>query len=191
MARLSESGILPRQLAEDWYCNQQMEHRYDGHIAPINKIVDDLCNEAKKITVPYVAPIYGGVNARLLSILRDPGPKANQSKFLSIENDDPTAERMYWLIDEIGINVDHMVPWNAYPWYINREPKSAELGAGVEPLRSVIDLMPKLRVVILHGGTARKSWKKLTASYKNSICERKLEIIETYHPSPQAFRHKR
>jgi len=39
----------------------------------------------------------GGVDALALSISRDPGPKAGGTKgsgFLSIENDDPSAERM-------------------------------------------------------------------------------------------------
>jgi hypothetical protein len=41
--------------------------------------------------------MYRGVDAPALSISRDPGPKAGGDKgsgFLSVENDDPSAERM-------------------------------------------------------------------------------------------------
>jgi hypothetical protein len=46
------------------------------HIAPINALVDELRNEGRG-WAPYIAPLYGGIDARMLSILRDPGPAAN------------------------------------------------------------------------------------------------------------------
>ena len=180
---------MPRRMADTEFRNQQWLHRFDNHIAPINKLVDELCGEGK---MPYVAPIYGGINARLLSVLRDPGPKTqldHGSGFLCIENDDATAERMYGLIAETGIDISDMLPWNAYPWYINRAPTAVELNAGVDPLKRIIDLLPKLRVVLLHGGTAQNSWKRLTRRYPNIIVERGLQIIATYHTSPKAFWH--
>jgi hypothetical protein len=102
--------------------------------------------------------MYGGVNARLLSVLRDPGPMTqettNGSGFLCMENDDASAEAICNLFAEAGIDAGDIIPWNAYPWYINRVPKAAELDDGVTPLKSIINLLPKLRVVMLHGGSA-------------------------------------
>jgi hypothetical protein len=43
--------------------------RLDGrlpHVAPVNALADEL-----RGWVPYVAPLYGGVEARMLSVLRD------------------------------------------------------------------------------------------------------------------------
>ena len=64
------------------------------HVAPINALVDDL-RQWGRGWVPYVAPIYGGVNAQMLSVLRDPGPMTDSagkgSGFLCLENDDAAA----------------------------------------------------------------------------------------------------
>jgi hypothetical protein len=66
--------------------------------------------------------MYGGIDARMLSVLSDPGPmtdaKTGGSGFLCLENDGPTAERIATLLDEAGIAASDMNPRNAYPWYI-------------------------------------------------------------------------
>ncbi len=48
------------------------------HIAPINALVDDL-RGGERGWLPYVAPLYGGVDARMLSVHRDPGPATNDA----------------------------------------------------------------------------------------------------------------
>lgn len=179
-------------MADAGFRNQQWLNRYSDHIAPINRLVDELCNDGIHGWAPYVAPMYGGVNARLLSVLRDPGPRTQDSRFLCVENDDPTAEAMFWLLREAGIGVGEMVPWNAYPWYINRAPTAAEIHPGVAPLRRIIELLPDLRVVVLHGVDAKKVWKRFDKLYHNivdDLTERGVQIIKTYHTSRQAFRH--
>ncbi len=171
---------------------QQWRDRYAKHIAPINNLVDELAREPGRGWLPYVAPIYGGVTARLLSVLRDPGPATRSeegSGFLSMENDDSTAETIEKLFREAGIAATEIVPWNAYPWYINRSPNADELRAGLEPLRRLIDLLPKLRVVMLHGGSAQTAWKLFARAYPTMVSERELPVISTYHTSRQAFWH--
>jgi hypothetical protein len=44
----------------------------------------------------------------------------------------------------------------------NDKPAPAELEAGVEPLRRLLGILPRLRVVMLHGGSAQDGWKRLT-----------------------------
>lgn len=74
---------------------------------------------------------------------------------------------------------------NAYPWYINRLPRAAELEAGVEPLRRLLGLLPGLRVVMLHGGSARDGWRRLVRRHPDAALQ--LEVVPTYHTSSQAF----
>jgi len=55
--------------------------------------------------VPAIAPWHGGIEARVLSVLRDPGPKTltvGGSGFLCIENDDPTAHRQAEMFAAVG-----------------------------------------------------------------------------------------
>lgn len=78
-----------------------------------------------------------------------------------------------------------MVPWNAYPWYINRLPRAAELDAGVQPLRRLISLLPRLRVVMLNGGEAKALWKRYTRAFPGD--SGRWLVLPTYHPSNQAF----
>lgn len=189
---------MGRKMRDIKYRDEQFAHRYDEHIKPINQLVDRLrkCRGDEDESVPYVAPIYGGVNARLLSILRDPGSRTQGkegSGFLSIENDDATAEhigKLFAEAGEAGIDIKDVIPWNAYPWYINnRKPKASELNDGVEPLKDLIDLLPKLQVVMLHGVSAKDGWKRFMRRYPNIVTERGLQVIGTYHPSRQAFWH--
>jgi hypothetical protein len=103
------------------------------HIAPINQFVDSIQDRDGMRWAPYVAPLHGGVDAQVLSILRDPGPATQDesgSGFVAIENDDPTAERQVKLFESAGISPRQVLPWNAYPWYFTRQPTASELDAG-------------------------------------------------------------
>ena len=168
---------------------QQADNLRAPHVAPVNALVDELINPADRGWVPYVAPLYGGVNARVLNIHRDPGPKTHSqhggSGFLCTENDDASAERFATLLDSAGIAVSETLSWNAYPWYINRLPRAAELEAGVEPLRRLLGLLARLRVVMLHGGSAQDGWRRLARRHPDLALG--LEIVPTYHTSNQAF----
>jgi hypothetical protein len=158
------------------------------HVAPINALVDELREEGRG-WVPYVAPIYGGVEAEMLSVLRDPGPMTDSSRdgsgFLCLENDDPAAELFATLLADAGIAPAQMTPWNAYPWYINRKPDAGELAAGLDPLGRLLELLPRLRVVMLNGGDAQSLWRKFTAAYPRLAAS--YHVLPTYHTARQAF----
>jgi hypothetical protein len=168
---------------------QQLDGLRAPHVAPINALVDELRDRDGRGWVPYVAPVYGGICARVLCIQRDPGPMTRSqhggSGFLCPENDDPTAERYAIMLDEAGIAVSDILGWNAYPWFINRAPRAAELEAGVEPLRRLCGLLPELRVVMLHGGSARDGWARLARRHPRVVAP--FEVVPTYHTSPRAF----
>jgi hypothetical protein len=178
-------------MADRAFREDQWAHRYDAHVVPINSLVDSMCR-GERGWAPYVAPMYGGTNARLLSVLRDPGPKTQKkegSGFLSMENDDATAEAISEYFGSVRIGADQVVPWNVFPWYINRAPTSAEIQFGLEPLHEIVRLLPRLRVVMLHGGSAHAGWKHFERKYPESVQGRSIHVIKTYHTSRQAFWH--
>lgn len=166
-----------------------MNRRYEPHIGPFNRLVDELRTEDE--WMPYIAPLYGGVNAEVLAVFQDPGPKTQQGKgsgMLCVENDDVSAERHYNFLRNAGIAHDSLMVWNTYPWYINRKPSSAEIDRGLEPLRRVVELCPALRVVMAHGGAAQTAWRRFCLLNPDLVAS--ITTIETYHTSRQALFHK-
>jgi hypothetical protein len=125
----------------------------------------------------------------MLHIMRDPGPMTHAelagSGFLCLENDDDTAVRFASLLTEAGLDPSDDVPWNAYPWYINRRPGAAECAAGVEPLRRLLGLLPRVRVVMLNGGEAKDVWRRLARAHPKVAG--RYAVLPTYHTSKQAF----
>jgi hypothetical protein len=87
---------MVRRMRDHAYRAEQWRNRYAPHVEPINRLVDELGELRPGARPPYVAPMYRGVHAPMVAILRDPGPKAGGaagSGFLSVGNDDQTAER--------------------------------------------------------------------------------------------------
>ncbi|WP_250005689.1 uracil-DNA glycosylase [Actinoplanes sp. M2I2] len=180
---------LVRQMAEQDYRQDQERNRYARHVRPVNELVDRLSG-GERGWMPQVAPAHGGVDAVVLSVLRDPGPMTQVGKgsgFLSIENDDPTAEQQCVAFAQVGLRAADITPWNAYPWYINRKPDAAQLEAGVQPLVQLLNILSSIKVVLLQGGDARDVWRRLTRKHPGSAEERHLVVIETYHPGRQAL----
>jgi uracil-DNA glycosylase len=169
---------------------EQEQGRYSPHVRPINEMVDALREPEGRGWMPHVAPWHGGTDARVLSVLRDPGPKTLDgvgSGFLCVENDDPTAELQARIFEEAGIAPRDVTPWNAYPWYINRSPKAAELQAGAEVLGALLGMMTKAEVVLLQGNEAQDVWRRLLKAHPEAVRDRSLEIVSTYHPGRQAL----
>ncbi len=116
---------MARRMRDEAFRIEQEKGRYGPRVRAINEMMDALRDRDGHGWMPHVAPWHGGVEARVLSILRDPGPKTQDgvgSGFLCVENDDPTAE-LQAQIEGAGIAPRDVTPWNAYPWYINRSPK--------------------------------------------------------------------
>lgn len=181
---------MARRMADEVFRREQERGRYASHVRPINEFVDSLRDKDGRGWLPHVAPAHGGIHARVLSVLRDPGPKTQEgvgSGFLCIENDDPTAQRQAEAFAAVGIQLSDITPWNAYPWYINRAPTGAERQAGVDPLVRLIELLPRLRVVFLQGNDAKDTWRRVLTRYPTIERTRGLTTVATYHPGQQAL----
>lgn len=178
-----------RRMADPVFRAEQRAALHDARTAPITTFVDDL--RAGGRWAPYVAPLHGGVDARVLSILRDPGPMtadAGGSGMLCVENDDPTAEMQATMFDAAGIDPAEVIPWNAYPWYINRKPNAGEMREGGRVIADLSALLPRLAVVLLQGRDAQRGWGIATA-LDLGLASRPLNVVATYHPGRQALFH--
>jgi hypothetical protein len=178
-------------MADPVFRAEQRASIWAPHVAPVNRLVDDLRSQGGG-WVPYVAPLHGGIEARVLSVLRDPGPKTQEQRgsgFLCIENDDPTAAAQAHAFAHVGVSPHDITPWNAYPWYINRAPKAAELQAGITPLVALVTLMPDLRVVLLQSAHGKAVWRRLRRAHPTLEASRQLTVLVAYHPGVQALWH--
>ena len=181
---------MARRMADESFRVEQEQARYAPHVRAINELVDQLRDPGGRGWMPYVAPWHGGVHARVLSVLRDPGPKTQDgvgSGFLCVENDDPTAELQCRAFAEVGIDARDVTPWNAYPWYINRAPNASERQAGIDPLLRLLRLLPNLLVVLLQGRDAQDTWRRLTRQYGEILGDQRFQVVSTYHPGRQAL----
>jgi hypothetical protein len=182
--------MLVRRMADETFRVEQDQARYAPHVRAINEMVDGLRGQHGRGWMPHVAPWHGGVQARALSVLRDPGPKTRDgigSGFLCVENDDPTAELQCRAFTAAGIHARDVTPWNAYPWYINRAPNASERQAGVDPLVRLLGLLPHLRVVLLQGLDAQDTWHRLAKRHLEIVQREQFQIVSTYHPGRQAL----
>ena len=178
---------------DDEFWQRQRDQLRVPRIAPITDLVDIL-RQHQHYGVPYVAPMYGGIEARLLTVLASPGRETRAAPgatgFLCIENPDQTAANIKHLTSEEEISPREMTPWNAYPWFTDG-PRltAAELEKGVEPWVQFIKLLPDLRVMMLLGGAAQDGWRRVRRRHPDLLPENKVKIICTYSPGPQAFWH--
>jgi hypothetical protein len=181
---------VTRRMADETFRIEQERARYAPHVRAINEMVDGLRDRDGRGWMPHIAPWHGGVLARVLSVLRDPGPMTRDgvgSGFLCVENNDPTAELQCRAFTAAGIQARDVTPWNAYPWYINRAPNASERQAGVDPLVRIIGLLPHLRVVLLQGRDAQDTWQRLARRHPEIVRQERFQVVSTYHPGRQAL----
>jgi hypothetical protein len=97
--------VAHRRMRDPQFRHQQEDGLRAPHIAPVNALIDELIDPSGRGWVPYVAPVYGGVEARVICLQRDPGPKTHGqhggSGFLCLEKNDATAERFATLLDAV------------------------------------------------------------------------------------------
>lgn len=136
-----------------------------------------------QVVIPYINPWDGGIEAKVMFLLEAPGAKARNSGFVSMNNPDETAKNFFEISRESGIDRKQIVTWNTVPWYIGSDSKirpanSSDISAGVGSLAELLELLPKLKAIVLVGGKAQKAEDHIrqTAPY--------LQIFKSPHPSP-------
>ncbi len=110
-------------------------------------------------------PLDGGVNARVLFLLEKTGPMTADggtfnggSGFISRNNDDPTAAATIAFMQTAGIARELTVLWNVIPWWNGTiKIATAELREGIECVKELISLLPKLSAVVMVGKKAGRA----------------------------------
>ena len=157
----------------------QRQRLLEDHIAPITRFVERL-RLRHGVGVPYVDPDCGGTQAKLLFVLRRPGPRAAETQFLSVGNPDQTARNHLNALAEIGIPYDATMMWNIVPWFgpVGDPFAPTDLEAGAKYLSELLPILPHVRSVLFVGRDAQ-------AAIPAVALPKGVRSFSSPHPSPQ------
>lgn len=145
--------------------------------------------------VPQFDPAEAGVCARVLFLLEAPGPKTNPvnggSGFISVDNNDQSAENFWRARDATGITEVEATHWNTVGWYLGNsrmKPTAAMRAEGAAELRDrLLPLFHRLDGVVAvgqHAQDAMRRYQRLGAGLQFDWIE------EIPHSSPLALNQK-
>lgn len=176
-----------RRMRSPAFGDEQWQHRFDPHVAPVNALVDKLIEQSVDRWMPYVPPYHGGIQSEILLLYQDPGKMTSLdhggSGFVGCENDDPSAQLLAECLDAAGLTQHQVTPWNAYPWFAPAQGgvSTKMIYEGLEPLRKLLALMPKLDTIVTGGAVAHRAWRQFTSRYPETTG--RLRHLETFHTS--------
>lgn len=175
----------PRTNADPREVQRKLALLDEPHIKPLSDFVRDLRQQRGGDLIPWFDPTEAGVAARILMLLEAPGRKAapgQGSGFISPDNNDGSAQNMWNLLREAGVNRRReIVTWNVIPWYIGsvsriRAASGDDIREAHEALVRLLRLLADLRVVLLLGKPAAEAWQLVGVE---------LPTITAPHPSPK------
>lgn len=136
------------------------------HMQPLTSYVESLRKRYPGTEFPDFDPLDGGVNAEILFLLHRPGGKALLSKggsgFVSRDNDDAVAERIFDLMKKACIPRDKVVLWNYKAGYKNPGETEDDSKQYIKvDLQAFKKLIPSLKVVVMVGKEAKRMEEKV------------------------------
>ncbi len=172
----------PRLLRNNLAIEARLAQLQEPHVKPLTLFVEALRSEVGSPNIPYFDPWDGGINAECLFLLEAPSGKAVLSNFISRNNNDKTAENFFILNREAGLSRACTITWNVVPWYIGsetkiRHPNNKDIADGFRHLVHLLELLPKLRAVVLLGRKA----EQVKSNFSHLKPE--LEFFPSPHPS--------
>lgn len=174
----------PRTNRDPAEIDRKVSLLHEEHVAPLTEFVERLRQSKPNAAVPYFDTTEAGIEARILLLLEAPGRRSALeagSGFVSPDNDDQSAQNMWRLLRETGIDRGRdIATWNVVPWYLGdgrriRATRASDLEEARAATRELLSLLPNVRVVVLLGRPAAAAWRALGFD---------LDAIEAPHPSP-------
>jgi uracil-DNA glycosylase len=180
----------PKSLGNAAHRAQRFAQLQQPHIRALTAFVECIrversCGDA----APYFDPSDGGTTAECLYVLEAPGPNAVRSGFISRNNPDETAKNWLTLNAEAEVDRKRTVICNIVPWYIGsngkiRAASLADISAGWPYLLELVDMLPRLSVVVLVGVKAQQIGSRLRSARPS------LRQMSCPHPSPMFVNRK-
>lgn len=133
------------------------------HISPLVKYRFEAKRKSGiELPFPQLDPFDGGIHAHILLLLATPGRQANGTGFVSQNNPDPTAKRIFDICQEEEIPRHVTILWNIVPWYLGNErktnnPTAQDIRTGKSLLPGLVGVLPEMKSIVLMGSIAQKA----------------------------------
>lgn len=181
----------PRAFVNDNVRRERSRHIRDYPVGPVNELIEQVANDCCLPSLPYNDPLFGGVDAELLIMMKAPEADANPEKtgvrFLCFDNDDNGAANIFEAFRRDGIARRRCIAWNICPFPIEGNyPNASELRRATPYTQKLIALLPRLRVILLLGGPAAKGWNTRLLGGRQGI-----EVLVGASPSPPGINSPR
>ena len=158
------------------------------HVRDLESWARDLASRTGE-SVPSFDPRSGGAGARVLVLREEPRCLASEgSGFVSIDNNDVAAQHTSIAHVSGGLPYEASVHWNIVPWWVrNRSvrrsgtPRTlmAQTRRARDDFYALLDLLPKVSVVLLLGKQAQRAWQVIDPPG--------YDVLTAPHPSPLAW----
>jgi uracil-DNA glycosylase len=183
---LLEEPLLPRSLADPIEIEARKQLLHMPKASPLRAFAAALRRSGEG-EVPDFDPLDGGINARALFLFEKPGPMTDPTRggerqgsgFISRDNNDDTAEAIFRFMRAAGLARQEVIIWNTIPrWNGTRRITADEVRSASRDLDGLLDLLPRLSVVVLVGKRAQFTHSFITKRSPG------LPILYSAHPSP-------
>ncbi len=157
------------------------------HMARLIDYVADLRAQQPGWEVPDLDPASGGEAARALFLFEKPGPRTSRTRgsgFISVHNDDRTAEATYrFALERNRLPLEWCLISNVIPWWdgtLAISPPQRRLATGA--ITGLVGLLQGLRAIVLVGATAQRAWDHSGVQPPPGV-----GLWRSAHPSPQVY----
>ncbi|MFB0833057.1 uracil-DNA glycosylase family protein [Arthrobacter halodurans] len=176
-------------LAPETSHDQLWNRRYEEHIAPVNRLLDDTAALRPDSSVCYVDPMHDVDQAKIVVLFSNTGC-ADASGFIT-PGDADAATRMLGLQWELGLRPEYVMPWNVYPWHngteANGKLEPAQITAGLKPLLRLLKVAPRASALVAHGTEAHRLADQLLKTQNPLLWRRGFKTYKVKSLDGRAF----
>lgn len=182
------SSISVRALANPEEIAKRRSLLSKPHMAKLTDWVAGLRKRFPDQEFPDFDPLGGGVASDMLFLKEKPGPRTSRigggSGFVSVDNNDPTAEAARRFLHAAAIDHARTCNWNLIPgWDQTIRYRARDWQSGLPLLFELLELLPALRVIILAGKVAQRAKGDLEAADYTVVCSAHTSIrVRNGHP---------